>query len=74
MPLFALPQVVPNLYKFLYVSSQIVGPHWLPQYGEKNNGSQWGPTVWLPIFFKISSFVIHRRKKCIQVWNNLRVS
>jgi len=42
---------------------------------EKYYGSQWGPsTVWLPTFFKISSFVFSRRKKFIQVWNNLRVS
>jgi len=26
------------------------------------------------IFFKISSFVLSRREKHIQVWNNLRVS
>jgi len=30
-------------------------------------------TVWLPTFFKISSFVFSRRKKFIQVWNNLRI-
>jgi len=36
---------------------------------------QWDPSiVWLPIFFKISSFVFSIRKKFIQVWNNLRVS
>uniref|UniRef100_A0A671L2M5 Collagen, type XI, alpha 2 n=1 Tax=Sinocyclocheilus anshuiensis TaxID=1608454 RepID=A0A671L2M5_9TELE len=35
---------------------------------------QWGSaTVWLPTFFKIS-FVFSRKKKFIQVWNNLRVS
>jgi len=37
-------------------------------------GSQWGPTVWLTIFFKISSFVFSRRKKFIQHWNKLRVN
>ncbi len=37
--------------------------------------SQWLPaTVWLPTFFKISSFEFNRRKKLIQVRNNLRVS
>jgi len=37
--------------------------------------SQWGTsTVWLPTFFKTSSFVFSRRKKFIQFWNNLRVS
>jgi len=28
----------------------------------------------IPIFFKISSFEFSRRKKRIQVWNNLGVS
>jgi len=37
-------------------------------------GSQWGPTVWLTIFFKISSFVFSRRKKFIQHWNKLMVN
>ncbi len=38
-------------------------------------GSQWCPkTAWLQTFFKISSFVFSRTKKCIQVWNYLRVS
>jgi len=33
-------------------------------------GSQWLlSTVWLPTFFKISSFVYSRRPKFIQVWN-----
>ncbi len=37
--------------------------------------SQWLPaTVLLPTFFKISSFVFFRRKKLIQVWNNLKVT
>jgi len=31
-------------------------------------------TVWLPIFFKIYSFVFNRRTKLIQVWNNVRVN
>jgi len=43
--------------------------------GEKYNRSQWGPTtVWLPTFFKISSFAFNRRQKFIQVWSNLRLS
>ncbi len=29
--------------------------------------------VWLPTFFKLSSFVFHRRKKSIQVWNDYTV-
>jgi len=38
-------------------------------------GKKWGTsTVWLSTFFKISSFVFSRRKKFMQVWNNLRVS
>jgi len=50
-------------------------PHWLSIFFFSYYGSQWGPsTVWLPIFFKISSFVFSRRKKFIQVWNNLTVS
>jgi len=37
-----------------------------------NYGSQWGPsTVWLLTFFKISYFVLSRRKKFIQVWSKL---
>ncbi len=36
--------------------------YWLP-YGKKQYG------MLLPIFFKISSFVLNRRKKTIQVWN-----
>ncbi len=31
-------------------------------------------TVWLPSFFKISSFVANRRTKLLQIWNNLRAS
>jgi len=38
-------------------------------------GSQWcQTTVWFQLFFKISSLVFSRRKKLIQVCNNLRVS
>jgi len=35
--------------------------------------SAWGSTstVWLPTFYKISFFEFSRRKKFIQVWNNL---
>jgi len=47
----------------------------IDQRGKKYYGSQWvWSTVWLPTFFKISSFVFNRRKKLIQVWNNSRVS
>ncbi len=39
--------------------------HWFPSYGQKYKSL--GPkTVWLPTFFKISSFVFHRRK--IHTW------
>ncbi len=31
-------------------------------------------TFWLPKFFKISSFMFHRRKKVKQVWNDMRMS
>ncbi len=31
-------------------------------------------TVWLPTFFKISSFVFSTRNKLIQVWDKMRVS
>jgi len=38
-------------------------------------GSQWCQTnVWFQSFFKISSFVFSRRKKLVQVCNNLRLS
>jgi len=38
-------------------------------------GSQWcQTTVWFQSFFKIASFVFSRRKKLIQVCNNLSVS
>jgi len=33
-----------------------------------------GLPIWLPTLFKIASFVLNRRKKHIQVWNNMRVS
>ncbi len=40
----------------------------------KYYGSQWCPrTALFPTFFRISSFVFSRLKKCIQVWNYLRV-
>ncbi len=36
--------------------------------------SQWlPPAVWLPTFFKISPFVLNRRKKLVQVWNKWSV-
>jgi len=42
---------------------------------KKYYGNQWCPsTVWFQSFFKIYSFVFSRRKKLIQVCNNLRVS
>jgi len=42
--------------------------------GKKTYGSQCCPTVWVQTFFKTSWFIFSRRKKSIQVWNNLRVS
>ncbi len=30
-------------------------------------------TFWLTVFFKISHFVFHRRRKVIPVWNDMRV-
>ncbi len=37
--------------------------------------SEWLPAIqWLPTFFNTSSFVFNRRKKFVQVWNNMRVS
>ncbi len=29
--------------------------------------------VWLPVFFKMY-FVLYRRKECVQIWSNMRVS
>jgi len=48
--------------------------HWLPNDMRKiYYGNQWGPsTVWLPTFFKISSFVFSGREKFIQVWKDLK--
>ncbi len=49
----------------------------VPTYFESRKtiyGSHWGPaTVWFPTFFKIT-FMFNRRKKLIQVLNNLIVS
>ncbi len=42
----------------------LFGSHWLG----------WSQAVWLLIFFKLSYFVFSRRKKVIQVWNDMRVS
>jgi len=40
-----------------------------------NYGSPWcQTTIWFQSFFKIPSFVFSKRKKLIQVCNNLRVS
>ncbi len=38
-----------------------------------NNSQLVTETVWLPLFFKISSFVFHSKKKVIQVWDNMKV-
>lgn len=41
----------------------------------KYYGNQWEPeTVWLPTLLVISSVVFCRRKKLIELWNNLRVN
>ncbi len=48
----------------------VAGCYWL----HSIFGSQWLPTnVWLPTFFKISSFVLNGRKKLMRVrkWQNL---
>ncbi len=80
--LFTHPHFIPNLNKFLsYVKHKIiyfVEPNscWSPLnsiVGKKYYGSLWGPsTVLLPVFFKISSFVVNIRKKLVQVWNDMR--
>ncbi len=42
---------------------------------KKYYGYQWEPeTVWLPTLLMISSVVFCRRKKLIELWNNLRVN
>ncbi len=38
------------------------------------NENRWGPETCLFTFFKISSFVLSRRMKLIQIWKNLRVT
>jgi len=82
---FTLPRVVPNLYEFL-CSAEHKGRYFEESVGTigapltsivvkiKYYGSQWCPrTALFPTFFRISSFVFSRLKKCIQVWNYLRV-
>jgi len=74
---FTHPQVVSNLYAFLssaehidFHGSQISSPEILKGIVpfKRHHGSQWLQlTVWLSTFFKITSFVFSRRKKCIQV-------
>ncbi len=70
---FPLPQIVPKPYDLLsYVEQNILKNAGNQQLlvatdfyrmKEKYCGSQWGPeNVWSPIFFKISSFVLIRRK------------
>ncbi len=81
---FTLPQVVPNLYKFLSSLGHKRGYFWrilvtkrvmVPIGKKKYYGSQWeSSTVCLPTFCKISSFVFSRRKKFIQVWKSSRLS
>lgn len=52
----------------------VSGPHLLPLYLFPHYKSQWGPpTVWLPKYFKIPSFVFSIRKKLIPVWHKLRL-
>jgi len=76
---FTHPQVVANLYKFLS-SAEHKGRHFEERL-EPN--SCLAPLTFIvekkykkynKSFFKISSFVFNRRKKLIQVCNNLRVS
>jgi len=60
-------------FKFLFKG--LVHPNYIYRHTHTHYGSQWDPsTVWLPIFFKISSFLFNGRKKLIQGWINLRVS
>ncbi len=84
---FTHPQVVPNLYEFL-CSAEHKG-RYSEECGKQSSSgapftsivfffllwkSMVPQTAWLQTFFKISSFVFSRTKKCIQVWNYLRVS
>lgn len=57
------------ILKRQFTQTWVGGSHWLPWYGKK-----YYVTLWLLTFFKRSSFVFRRRKKLVQVWNNLRMS
>jgi len=85
---FAHPQFVANLNVFILSSAEYKGRYFEERL-EPNSceapltsiviffyywSQWWQTTVWFQSFFKISSFVFSRRKKLIQVWNNLRVS
>jgi len=69
LSLFTHPQVVANLYEFL--SSAEHKGRYREERLEVNGAKQ---LFGSQSFFKISSFVFSRRKKLIQVYNNLRVS
>jgi len=76
---FTHPYVVPNLYEFLSMVEhkwryfkeclfqKVDGSHWLPFL------FSWVPSTYAVVsaFFKIYSFVFNRRKKLIQIWNNM---
>jgi len=69
---------VPNFFEVLSSEENILAPIQLTVaidlLWEQYYGSQWVPsTIYLTTFFKIS-FMFSRRKKLIQVWNNVSVS
>jgi len=72
---FTRPKVVLNLYEFLCSVElkrryfEVTKQFLVPNDFSSDYVSQWGPTITnvLPTFFKISSFVVSRRKKLMQV-------
>ncbi len=63
---FTHSQVVPKRFDFLSGVEQFF---WFVHTIEVNRLQC---VVWFPAFFRISSFVFHRRKKDTQVWNYMR--
>jgi len=81
---FTHPQVVANLYEF-HSSAEHKGRYFEERLEPNSRSAQLTSILdkkkilksMVPkfqSFFKISSYVFSRRKKLIQVWNNLRVS
>ncbi len=68
---FSYPQVVPNVVWLFFKANSCGYPL---MYRKILWRSMETSTVWLPTFFQISSFVFNRRKKLLQVWNDIRVS